>query len=213
MKRLLIVGAGGFGREMCAAAWDAVGCGETFAVAGFLDARPDALAGFAGYPPIVGSPDDYVPRPDDVFITALGSVASRRRCAERLEARGAQFVSVVARTAWVGPNVTIGAGAYVAAGAVLTADIAVGRHACVFHNSSIGHDTTLGDYAHVYAQCAVGGGVRIGAGAVVYPGARIVPRRTIGDGAVVGVGAVVLLNVGAGETVFGNPARPVEVQT
>ena len=37
MKRLLIVGAGGFGREMFAAAREALGYGEDFIVAGFLD--------------------------------------------------------------------------------------------------------------------------------------------------------------------------------
>jgi acetyltransferase-like isoleucine patch superfamily enzyme len=51
--------------------------------------------------------------------------------------------------------------------------------------------------------------VRIGEGAAVYPGAQIVPRRTVGDGAVVGIGSVVVLNVPAGTTVFGNPAAPV----
>lgn len=88
----------------------------------------------------------------------------------------------------------------------------MGRHACIFQNTVVGHDARVGDFAHVYALCALGGGVTLGAGAVVYPGARIVPRRAVGAGAVVGIGAVVLVNVRAGETVFGNPAKPVEVE-
>jgi sugar O-acyltransferase (sialic acid O-acetyltransferase NeuD family) len=209
MKHLVIVGAGGFGREMYGAALNAVGCGELFVVKGFLDARADALAGFAGYPPVIGSPDGYVPAEGDVFVTALGSIEARRRCAAALEARGAEFVPIIDRTAFLGPNVRVGAGAYIARNVVLTADIEVGRHACVFHNASIGHDTMLGDFSHVYAQCAVGGAVRVGEGAAIYPGAVVMPRRTIGSGAVVGAGAVVALNVRDDETVFGNPAAPV----
>ena len=95
MKGLIIVGAGGFGREMFAAAREAVGYGTDFYVKGYLDARADALDGFDGYPPIIGSPDSYVPERDDVFVTALGAIASRRRCAETLEAKGARFVAVV----------------------------------------------------------------------------------------------------------------------
>jgi sugar O-acyltransferase (sialic acid O-acetyltransferase NeuD family) len=210
MKHLLIVGAGGFGREMFGAAREAVGFGTEFDIAGFLDARPDALAGFEGYPPVAGTPEGYEIGPDDVFVTALGDIAARRRCAELIERRGGKFVSIVHRTASLGPGVRVGEGSFVAHNVVLTADVAVGRHACVFHNTSIGHDTTLGDFSHVYAQCAIGGVVRIGEGAAVYPGARIVPRRTVGEGAVVGIGSVVVLNVPAHTTVFGNPAAPVE---
>ncbi|MBO7483363.1 MAG: acetyltransferase [Kiritimatiellae bacterium] len=210
MKHLLIVGAGGFGREMFGAAREAVGYGTEFDIKGFLDARADALAGFQGYPPVVATPDGYEIGPDDVFITALGDIAARRRCAELIERRGGKFIAVVHRTASLGPGVRVGEGSFVAHNVVLTADVAVGRHACVFHNTSIGHDTTLGDFTHVYAQCAIGGAVRIGEGASVYPGARIVPRRTVGDGAVVGIGSVVVLNVPPRTTVFGNPAAPVE---
>lgn len=211
MEHLIIVGAGGFGREMFGAAREAVGYGTAFDIKGFLDARAEALAGFAGYPPIVGSPEDYVPQPGDVFITALGSIAARRACASRLEARGAKFVPIIHRTAFCGPNVKVGAGSFLAPFTALTADVTVGRHCCVFHGTSIGHDTVLGDYAHVYAQCAIGGAVTIGEGAVVYPGASIVPRRTIGARAVVGLGAAVVLNVPSGVTVVGNPARPCDL--
>lgn len=209
MKHLLIVGAGGFGREMFGAAREAVGHGVDFDVRGFLDARPDALAGFAGYPPVVGTPDGYEPLEDDVFITALGSIAARRRCVAALAARGARFVSIVHRSASLGPNVTVGEGSFIAHNAVLTADVAVGRHACVFHGTSIGHDTVLGDFSHVYAQCAVGGGVRVGEGAAIYPGAVVVPRRTLGPDSVVGAGAVAFLSVPPRTTVVGNPARPI----
>ena len=210
MRHLLIVGAGGFGREMYGAARESVGFGTEFDIKGFLDARTDALDGFAGYPPILGDPSAYEPQPDDVFVTALGSIAARRRCAEMLEARGGVFIAVVHRSASLGPNVTVGAGTFIAHNVVLTADVTVGRHACVFHCTSIGHDTVLGDYSHVYAQCAIGGAVRIGAGAAVYPGSQVVPRRTLGAGSVVGIGSVVMLNVAPGQTVYGNPARPVE---
>lgn len=210
MKHLVIIGAGGYGREMFGAVMGAVGFGVDFDVKGFLDARADALDGFKGYPPIIGTPEGYAPQADDVFITALGSIASRRKCAEQLERRGAKFISIIHKTATLGPNVEVGAGSFIAPNVTLTADIRVGRHAAVFHNSSVGHDAVLGDFSHVYAQCAIGGAVHLGAGAVVYPGAVVVPRRTIGDDAVVGAGSTVILNVPAGVTVFGSPAKEVK---
>ena len=81
MKNLVIIGAGGFGREMFGAAREALGFGERFRIKGFLDGNPAALDGFSGYPSIIGAPETYKVEADDVFITALGSIASRRRCA------------------------------------------------------------------------------------------------------------------------------------
>ena len=48
----------------------------------------------------------------------------------------------------------------------------------------------------------IGRDVWIGGGAILLPGV------TVGDGAVIGAGSVVTRDVGAGQTVTGNPARP-----
>ena len=123
MKNLVIIGAGGFGREMFAAACEAVGYGETFIVKGFLDGNPAALDRFSGYPKIIGAPETYQIESDDVFITALGSIAARRRCVAMIEERGGRFIPVIHRSASIGPNVSVGDGSFVAHNAVLTADV------------------------------------------------------------------------------------------
>ena len=210
MKNLIIIGAGGFGREMFAAAREAVGYGEEFRIKGFLDGKASALDGFSGYPAIIGSPETYAIEDGDVFVTALGNISARRRCSAMIEERGGRFIPIVHRTASLGPNVTVGDGAFIAHNAVLTADISVGRHSCVFHGTVIGHDTVLEDFTHVYSLVSVGGGVRIREGAAVFPGARIVPRIEIGEGSVVGIGSAVVRSVDPGTTVFGVPARHLE---
>ena len=211
MRNLVIIGAGGFGREMFAAAREAIGFGERFRIKGFVDDNPHALDGFRDYPPIIGSTESYRMESDDVFVTALGNVETRKRCAEIVESRNGKFISIIHRTASLGPNVTVGDGSFIAHNVVLTADIKVGRHACIFHGSVIGHDTTLGDYSHVYSLVSIGGGVSVGERASIFPGARVVPRVAIGDGSTVGIGSVVVRSVKSGVTVFGVPAQRLEI--
>lgn len=209
MKRLVVIGAGGFGREMVAAARESEGFGTLFEIAGFLDDDASALDGFAGYPPVLGGVEEYRPREDDVFITALGDIAARRRCAEAIGSKGGKFATVVHKTAVVGPNVEIGPGSFLAPGVCITADVRIGSHACIFHNSSVGHDSYIGDFAHVYAQCSIGGGVKVLAGARIYPGSVVTPRRTVGEDAVVGALSAVFADVPPGGRVLGNPAMPL----
>lgn len=76
-------------------------------------------------------------------------------------------------------------------------------------NTMLGHDVHVGDYAHIGAMAFVGGGARIGKHAIVHPHATILPGIHIGDAAVVGAGSVVVKDVPAGASVFGNPARVI----
>ena len=75
---MYIVGAGGFGREIFSALSGVLGYGDFFSVAGFIDDDANALDGYEGYPQIVGSLKDFVPRADDVFFVAIGNVAVRK---------------------------------------------------------------------------------------------------------------------------------------
>ncbi len=209
MKQLIIIGAGGFGRELFGVAREALGYGTEFVIKGFLDDNQHALDDFSGYPPILGTLNDYTLTPDDVFVTALGNVKTREACATALAARGAKFQAIVHATTYLGPNTIVSPGAFIANHAVLTADVVVGPHACIFPHAAIGHDCRLGAYSHVYATAVLGGGVQLGERAVVYPGANLVPRLTIGAEATVGIGAAVVADVPAHTTVFGNPARPI----
>ena len=207
MKNLIIIGARGFGRELFAAARDCIGYDKEFVIKGYLDSKVDALTGFLGYPPILGSPEDYVVQPEDVFISALGDPKWRRYYVDILERKGAEFITLIHKTASIGQNVEIGRGCYVAHNAIMTADIHIGNHTCVFHETMLGHDVWVGDFSHLSVQVFLGGGVKVEDGAVLHPGARIAPHKTVGKDAVVGIGSTVISNVKPGKTVFGLPAQ------
>ncbi|NVO55522.1 sugar O-acetyltransferase [Rhodobacteraceae bacterium B1Z28] len=86
----------------------------------------------------------------------------------------------------------------------------------------IGDGTLFGPNAHIYcAQHAkdpderaqgleIARPVTIGQNVWVGGGAIILPGVTIGDNAIIGAGSVVTKDVAPGQTVVGNPARPIE---
>jgi sugar O-acyltransferase (sialic acid O-acetyltransferase NeuD family) len=207
MKRLLIVGAGGFGREV--AAWADCAIDADWRLEGFLDPYPNALDGRDDRPPVVGDPATYAPGHDDVFACCMGDPAVRRSAVAKLVAQGATFVALVHPTAFVGPGCEIGVGSILCQQVVLTADVVLGDFVIINVTSTVGHDARIGDYTTLSAHCDVTGRAAIGSDVFMGTHAAVLPFATVGNGATVGASSVVLRRVEAGTTVFGVPARRV----
>lgn len=210
MKHLLIIGARGWGREVFDIALACINAGADFKVKGFLDDKMDALDGYDNYPPILGPVETYDVETDDVFICALGDVNYKERYSQLIEEKGGEFISLVHPTAVIGTNAKIGKGCVVGAYANLSNDTVIGDFVTMSLRSGIGHDTIIGDYSHIGGHCAISGFVTIGKLVTIHPGCVMVPNRKIGDNAIVGTGSIVIGNVRANTTVFGNPARKID---
>ncbi len=203
---LLLVAAGGLGRE-AAAAVRAVGAGARVA---FLD---DAIAvgtEIEGVTVVGPATADTIARfPDAEVVVCTASSADpdrRRRLVARLDIPRSRYGRIVHPAAVLDECVP-GPGSIVLAGAVATVAVTIGAHAVIMPGVVMVHDTVIGDYSVVAGGVALGGGVQIGERA--YVGAASVVREgcRVGDGAVVGMGAVVVRDVPAGEVWVGNPAR------
>lgn len=205
MKNLVIIGAGGLGREVLAWARQAK---TPFEVKGFLDDNLRALDRFMKDVPILGRVEDYEPDPDEVFVCAIGGVESKRRCVEKIRERGGRFISVVHETAVVGEDAVLGEGVILCPHAVVSSDTRLGDFVTVNLHSTVAHDSVVGTWSQLHCHVDVTGGVTLGQSVMVGSHASILPGIKVGDGAVVGAGSVVTRHVGAGVTAFGVPARP-----
>lgn len=142
------------------------------------------------------------------YIVAVGDVKERRQLYESM----ASFTKRPSTTgvhplAWVSPNAVVGFGNLVNAGCAINVNAKVGDMNHLHSGSSVEPDAVVGNYCtfspgvRIGAKCVVEDDVFIGTGAVVYPGVKV------GKGAIIGAGSVVLREVKAGQTVFGNPAK------
>jgi|SRR5450830_1009713 len=204
MKDVLIINAGGFGRNMAVVAKSDPAHGKEWVVRGFLDGRPDLF----NIPelPILGDPLTYRYQQPQILVCALGDPKLRRQYVKPLLEQGADFMNLM-------PDLHLADRAHMGLGCLferhvsIGADAKLGSFVIVLSNTIIGYDVKIGSYSTIGSFVFIGGGAQIGQDVVIHPHATILPGIKIGEGAIIGAGSVVIGNVPAGVTVFGNPAK------
>jgi sugar O-acyltransferase (sialic acid O-acetyltransferase NeuD family) len=197
---ILIIGAGGLGREVLATLRLAGEAVSAFLVEpGYVS--PPVLHGL----PVLAAAEVWLPRPGRRFVVAVGLERPRERLSRLLP--DDRFVVVRHPAAQIGPSVSLGPGAMLIGPLSITTDVEIGAHALINPGCTIAHDCRVGAFASLGPSVALAGGVTVGEGASLGVGAVVAPKCRIGAWAVVGAGAVVIRDVPPGSTVGGVPAR------
>ena len=209
MKVLLIIGARGFGREVCQAVFSSPQfLSGDIIIKGFLDDKTDALDGYKGnWPPILSSVEDYVIQPNDVFFCALGQSSWRKHYADLIIARGGRFISIFHPAARISPVATFGDGCFVGPFSCVSPNVTVGKNVIIHAFSDLGHDSVVGDFATIESYVFLGGYSSVGELSTMHTKSSILPHKSIGRKCEVGIGSVVMRKFKDGVHVFGNPAR------
>jgi sugar O-acyltransferase (sialic acid O-acetyltransferase NeuD family) len=164
--------------------------------------------------PVMGNTDDnellkLLGKKCEVFV-ATEDAASRRSLTKMLhDEYQVAPVNAVHQRASVSAHAELSHGNYVGPNAVLAAKAKIGQGVLVGANAVVETGATVGDYAQLGTGAQIGVGATVGENAFIGAGAVLVAGVKVGDKARVGAGSVVVADVAKGQTVFGNPAKPV----
>jgi sugar O-acyltransferase (sialic acid O-acetyltransferase NeuD family) len=212
MQDIVIVGAGGFGREVCQWIEDLNRETPTFRVLGFLDGDTARHGHQSHDLPILGDVEWLAGRNGVGAVIGVGSPATKRKLVERARAHTAIFPRVIHPRAIIGRFVEIGEGAIICPGVIVTTDIRLGRFVTLNIDLTVGHDAVIGDYCTLAPGIHVSGYAQIGEGTDVGTGAVLVPAVKIGRWSIVGAGAVVSAELPDNCTAVGVPAKPIKAR-
>ncbi len=207
MNRLIIIGAGGSGREVLEWALDSVSANIDWEIYGFLDDNLAALKGFNSQYPILGSIDEWQPSSNERFVVSIGAPHVRERIVNVLKAKGARFTSIIHRTAILTRSSIVGDGVVLAPNVVISDHAKISDHVNINISTCIGHDSTIGDFCTISSHCDITGAVKINRGTFIGSSSVFIPGITIGENSYVGAGSVVMNNIKSGAKIFGNPAK------
>jgi sugar O-acyltransferase (sialic acid O-acetyltransferase NeuD family) len=212
MRDLVIVGTGGFAREVHQLVEDVNAEKSDWNVLGFIDDDPQRGDDVVHELPVLGTSEWLSEKEGLCMAIGIGATPTRWRVVSELAQKnpGLVFPRLIHPLAWVGRRIEMGVGVIVCAGNLLTTDLRIDRHVILNLDCTVGHDCEIQDFVTMAPSVNVSGGVRVGEGCDLGTGSTIIQGIAIGAWTVVGAGAVVVKDLPSNVTAVGIPAKPVK---
>jgi sugar O-acyltransferase (sialic acid O-acetyltransferase NeuD family) len=207
---LVVVGAGGFGRETVDAVLAMNAHGASWRLLGYLDDNPSLAGQQVNGAPVLGGVRELGNLPNTFVVVTTGrpdNYASRPGIIAALDLPAERYATIVHPSATVSASSQIGPGSVLLACVVLTSGVRIGAHVRIMPHVTLTHDDLVGDFSTLASGVCLGGGVCVGQCAYVGAGALVREDRTVGSGALVGMGSVVTVDIPPHEVWAGVPAR------
>ncbi len=205
-EEVLIIGAGGHGRELRCWYERAAARQSLPRLIGFVDARKELHGTDVLGLPVLGDESWLAARRHVGVLLGLGLPRVRAAVVRRLAPLQLVYPSVIDPSAVLGRDVEVGQGVIVCANATVTTGVRLGDFSMVNFGATVGHDCRIGDWssvspgANLSGYTVLGEGVDLGAGAVTIPG------KSIGQWSIIGAGAVVTSDIPDNVMAAGVPA-------
>ena len=210
MKDLVIIGAGGFGRETLALVEEINEAAPTWNFLGFIDDNPEVTTAEGAV--ILGGMDylrQMNPKPHAVI--SIASAAVREKLVGQCEAAGVPFATLIHPSVKMkGSLCTVGEGSILCQDVILAVNSHVGKHCIMNMNCGLGHDTVIADYVSMMSESITGGDTYIGKGSYFGLRCTIINGLTIAPDCTFGAGAVVVKDAPVSGTYVGVPAKLIK---
>ena len=208
MYNIVIVGAGGFGREVYILAKDTFP-NIRYKIKGFLDDNLRVLDDYSMDIRVISNIDSYVVEEQDRFLIAIGNVDMKKNIITTLKVKGAQFLTLIHPTAIVVNTAKIGKGVIIYPYVIVSDCVQLGDFVLMNSYSSCGHDVKVGKYCILSPHATLNGFVILEDEVFLGTHTTVIPGKRVGYRSKISANSVVMRNVPPNKMVFGVPGKAI----
>ena len=205
---IIIVGAGGFGREVYLWAKDSFSK-DQYRIKGFLDDNNRALDNFNLDIGIIENIGGYMPEEKDRFLIAIGNVKIKKSIIKKLIGKKAKFLSLIHPTAIVVNTARIGQGVIICPFCLVSDNVELNDFVMMNIYSSCGHDAKVGKYCILSPYATLNGFVILKDEVFLGTHTTVIAYKKVGYQSKVSANSVVMRDVPPNKIVFGVPGKAI----
>lgn len=213
MKDIVIIGAGGFGREVAWLIEDINKQSNQWNFRGFIDENianhGKVLNGFE----ILGGLEWFNKNQDIYYVCATGNPKVKKEIIEKCRKYRVKAATLVHPSVIMWDKNVVGEGSIICASNIITVNINIGNHVILNLDCTIGHDSIIQDYCTILPGVNISGNVTIESGCEIGTGSAIIQGISIGANTILGAGSVLIKDLPESCTAVGVPAKIIKIRT
>lgn len=211
-KKLAVVGAGGFGREVMWQIENSPQVKHFYDEMGFIDDKTELQGKEVNGYKVFGTIDWLKKQEEEIYaVLAIGNSTVRKATYEKIQNnKNLLFPNIFSEGVKISDTVQYGKGCIFCTDTIATVNITIGDFFISNLNCTIGHDCTIHDFVTLYPSVNVSGNVQISEITEIGTGTQIIQGKSIGNNCIIGAGAVVVRDIPDHCTAVGVPAKVIK---
>ena len=157
MKNIVIIGAGGVGRETSLIIQKINELEPTWNLIGFIDDNVNNWGRVVNGYSVIGGIDSLEVLPSDTYIIiAIANYEIKRKIVNRINDKF-KFATIIHPRVWIHDYINVGEGTIIYEGVILTTNIEIGNHVIISPKCGVGLDSVIKDYVSLFWNVNVSG--------------------------------------------------------
>lgn len=212
MEKIVIVGAGGFGREVEWLINRINKVKPTYEVVGFADDGKESGEP-VGHSTVIFNTDELSKTSEKYSVAiAIGNAKVRKMLAEKISSnKNLSFPNLIdPAVIYDEEEVTLGEGNIICGGTIMTVNINIGNFNIINLDCTIGHDDVLNNYITIYPSVNVSGNVIVDDCTEIGTGTQIIQGLSVNGNTIIGASAAVVKSIEESGTYVGVPVKKIK---
>jgi len=213
MKDIVILGAGGLGKEVAQLIKEINMDKKTWNILGFIDETPSKHGLLINDTPVLGGFDwlDNKATNNIWAVCALGNPKDKYNLIKKASPYQLNYATLIHPDVKQNKYCELGFGSIICCSCILSVNTRIGNHVCINPGCGIGHDTIIEDYSSLYWNVTLSGNVYIRQGCEIGSKAIVIQKKEVGKWSIIGAGAVIISDLPDNCTAVGVPGKIIKI--